>query len=137
MFELLVLLAMIYLHISDDFINQGILKDLKQKKYWYSIDCKKYKKNIYLNDWIPVIILHGFKWSISIHIPIIIYHIAMNNIDPFNTRLLMVTIILNTIFHAVIDDLKCNKFKINLIQDQLFHILQILIIYGINYILFM
>jgi hypothetical protein len=33
----------------------------------------------------------------------------------------------NTIIHAIVDDLKANRNKLNLIQDQLLHLAQIVI----------
>ena len=41
----------------------------------------------------------------------------------------------NTIIHAVVDNLKANKLKINLVVDQSIHILQIIITYIILYII--
>lgn len=41
--------------------------------------------------------------------------------------LFMVLWIINTIVHMVTDDLKANRYKINLIQDQSIHMLQIII----------
>lgn len=39
----------------------------------------------------------------------------------------------NIIVHAFVDNMKANKFKINLIQDQIIHIIQILITFFILY----
>ena len=38
-----------------------------------------------------------------------------------------VAIMTNSTIHAIIDDLKANKKKINLVQDQIIHIIQILL----------
>ena len=44
---------------------------------------------------------------------------------PISGLLLIGCIIINMIVHAYVDDLKANKYKINLIEDQLTHLLQI------------
>jgi len=36
----------------------------------------------------------------------------------------------NTLIHAIVDDLKANKHKINLIQDQTIHFMQILLTFA-------
>jgi hypothetical protein len=49
---------------------------------------------------------------------------------------LLLSVLLNAVIHAIIDDLKANKLKINLDVDQCLHGLQILItwiIFSINY----
>ena len=43
--------------------------------------------------------------------------------------MLLVIVAVNMLFHAWVDDLKANQFKINLIQDQLFHFAQIIVTY--------
>jgi hypothetical protein len=42
-----------------------------------------------------------------------------------------IVLVINTILHAFIDDLKCNKKKINLITDQALHIIQIALTFGL------
>lgn len=113
----IILLGMIFCHILADFNLQGCLANLKQKLYW-----TKYSKK-YRDDWIIALILHSFFWSFAIVIPYIIYYIYNN----FNVTIIIIAIIINTIIHSIIDNLKCNKFKINLIQDQLLHLVQIII----------
>ena len=39
----------------------------------------------------------------------------------------MAWFMLNVIIHGVIDDTKANKFKINLITDQMIHLVQIIV----------
>jgi len=33
----------------------------------------------------------------------------------------------NTVFHALVDDLKANQYKINLVMDQAYHVFQIVL----------
>lgn len=147
MYGLLMIFSMIFLHVIDDF-NQGIMAELKQKKNWELPDLDR--KNIYKSDWIPVLLLHGFKWSVSVHIPIILYHVFHNNIifnisnktiaqdicDRLILEVLIYSIVISGLVHSVIDHLKCNEYKINLVTDQLLHLIQIIIIFIINYLFF-
>ena len=72
--------------------------------------------------------MHGLSWSFMIMLPIAV---AINfNVD-INFFLMF---IINAVFHAAIDDLKANKYRINLLTDQFTHIGQILVTF-ILYIL--
>ena len=110
-----VLLCMIYLHLIDDYVLQGWLANAKCKKWWQD-NCpnKKYNK-----DYIIALIEHAFMNSFLIHIPIYLW-VYQNEI------VLGTTILIATIYHAYIDDKKANKREINLIEDQLCHILYII-----------
>ena len=117
-----VVFLMILLHIIDDFVFQPIcLSKLKQKQYWIDA-CKNqnldYKK--YQTDYISALLIHGLSWSIMIHLPLF-YFFDLNDVS------LILSILINTIIHAWIDDMKANKLKINLDIDQTIHILQIII----------
>ena len=113
--KIFVLLAMIFLHIIDDYRLQGILASMKQKKWWEE---QKEYKNLYKYDYIPALIEHSFSWTFMIMLPIA----AMLR---FNIGWWVIAYIMNMIIHAFIDDLKANKFKINLVVDQTIHIIQI------------
>lgn len=106
---------MIFAHIVDDYYLQGILASLKQKSWWKN---QKSYKPMYKYDYIVALIMHAFSWSFMISLPIL--YIGF-------TKLISVAIILNTIIHGIVDDLKANKGKINLIVDQSIHIIQIVI----------
>lgn len=65
--------------------------------------------------------MHAFSWSFMIMLPIAIAR-------SFDIGLVFLgTLLCNTIVHAVTDDLKANKKKINLWHDQATHICQIAI----------
>lgn len=115
--KIFVLLAMIFLHIIDDYKLQGILASMKQKKWWEE---QKEYKNLYKYDYIPALIEHSFSWTFMIMLPIaIMLH--------FNVGWWVIAYIMNMIIHAFVDDLKANKFKINLVVDQTIHIIQIVV----------
>ena len=115
--KIFVLLSMIFLHIIDDYKLQGILASMKQKKWWE--EQKEYKK-LYKYDYIPALIEHSFSWTFMVMLPIAI---SLH----FNTGWWIIVYIVNIIIHAFVDDLKANKFKINLVIDQSIHIMQIVI----------
>lgn len=113
--KLFILFVMIFAHIVDDYYLQGILASLKQKSWWEN---QKSYKPLYKYDYIVALIMHAFSWSFMISLPILYLGF---------TKWIVVEIILNTIIHGIVDDLKANKGKINLIVDQSIHIVQILI----------
>jgi len=116
-YPIFTLLSMIFLHIVDDYYLQGILASLKQKKYWK----ENAPQDLYKYDYIVALFMHSFSWSFMIMLPIFIY--VSFNLD-FN---MIIFFIVNLLIHAYIDNLKANKFKINLIIDQLCHLIQILV----------
>ena len=72
-------------------------------------------------DYITALLIHGLSWSIMIHVPLMF----LGGIrDDF---FLLLSVLLNTVIHAIIDNLKANKLKINLDVDQCLHGLQIVI----------
>ena len=113
--KLFILFVMFFAHIVDDYYLQGILASLKQKSWWEN---QKSYKPMYKYDYIVALIMHAFSWSFMISLPILY--------SGF-TKWIAVAIILNTIIHGIVDDLKANKGKINLIVDQSIHITQIII----------
>ena len=119
--ELLLLLCMIFCHIIDDYYMQGKLADYKQKNWWKN----NAPQNMYKYDYIMALLMHSFSWSFMILLPLTIYTFIMNKTWH------IIIFIINMIIHCIIDDLKANKFKINLIQDQTIHLLQIIISWAI------
>lgn len=126
--------VMIFLHIIDDFHLQGILASMKQKSWWIdqiesmSAKLTKKSKEEYLNkykyDWIPCLIAHAFQWSSIVMLPLLIYSWEFR--DSFGGFYLILMTI-NSAIHAFIDHLKCNSLVINLVTDQIVHLLQIVI----------
>ena len=114
--KIFILLLMVFLHIIDDYKLQGILASMKQKKYW--------KENapdiLYEHDYIMALATHAFSWAFMIMLPVA-WTLHFNLTFGF-----VIIFIINWVLHAIVDDLKCNKFKINLIEDQLIHLIQII-----------
>lgn len=117
--RLLILFIMIFCHLIDDYKLQGILANMKQRKWWK----ENANKDLYRNDYKMALIEHAFSWSFTTTLPFLVIAFIQNN--TLLAVLLIINYIINTTIHAFIDDLKANKFKINLIEDQLAHLLQI------------
>ena len=119
--KLFVLLMMIFFHILDDYVLQAsCLYKLKQRKFWE----ENYPNEMYKYDYIVALILHGFSWSIMISIPAIIYGYITKGAEIITYGILAI-IVFNAIFHAAIDHTKANLYQFNLIQDQIFHLIQV------------
>ena len=117
-----VVLLMIFCHIVDDYYLQGILASMKQKKWWK----ENAPENIYKYDYIWALIIHAFSWAFMVMLPIAF---MMN----FEIDILFgIIFAMNVVIHAIVDNEKANKFRINLWVDQLIHLAQIL---GTAYIL--
>ena len=118
----MILLTMIFLHIIDDWVLQNKLALMKQKDWWTS---HPEYKDMYKYDYIVALLTHAFSWTFMIMLPIA-YVLSWNIGFGF-----IVTFIINLAIHAIVDDLKANKKKINLIMDQAIHIVQIVLTYCI------
>lgn len=112
-----ILLFMILFHIIDDFVLQPIsLSNLKQKKWWEKQEGYSDK---YKDDYKVALAIHSMSWSIMIHIPLVIMFPSLGQLA------LLISFIVNAVIHYYIDDLKANKLKINLFEDQMVHFWQI------------
>ena len=112
-----ILLFMILFHIIDDFVLQPIsLSNLKQKKWWKKQEGYSDK---YKDDYKVALAIHSISWSIMIHIPLVIVFPSLGQLA------LLISFIANAVIHYYIDDLKANKLKINLFEDQMVHFWQI------------
>lgn len=110
-----VVLLMIFSHILDDYTLQGILASMKQRSWWdVNSSDRKYRY-----DYVAALIMHSMSWSFMIMLPIAVYF-------KWNVGVLYIVVFgINTIIHSVVDDLKANRNKINLITDQIIHMAQI------------
>ena len=113
------ILCMIFAHILDDFTLQkaGMLGVMKQKNWWKT----NAPESAYRFDYICALVIHSVSWSFMILLPILIkehgnpsfvYYFAFG---------------INAIIHGIVDDLKANRKKLNLIEDQWIHLLQIVV----------
>jgi hypothetical protein len=112
-----ILPIMLFMHIVDDYYLQGILASMKQKGWWQKQEtyCDKYK-----NDYKVALCMHACSWTFMIMLPLLLYF-------RFQQHWLVGLIAtVNVWVHAFVDDLKANKKKLNLVQDQTIHLIQIL-----------
>ena len=121
MTTIFILFFMIFMHIVDDYYLQGWLASAKQKKWWE----ENAPHRLYRHDYIMALIMHSLSWAFMIMLPIAIdRQFAV-------TRIYEVALIVNATVHGIVDNLKANKLKINLIQDQSIHIMHILFTFAV------
>ena len=114
----MILLSMIFCHIIDDYYLQGWLASAKQKQYWKNLSNYSDK---YKYDYVVALFMHSLSWSFMIMLPLSIIY-------KFNVpTIFFVAYFINVFIHAFVDNAKANWMKINLIQDQLIHIVQIIL----------
>lgn len=141
------ILMCILLHLFADYTLQGWLASGKQKLWWEDqinkmlemykvqigyngeLDPLKNKQRVdnehqrlkrkYGCDWAMAMFEHSFYWTLVTFAPIIFF-------TRINDWVILGVVVANTIIHCVVDDLKANKFAINLVDDQMFHFAQIL-----------
>ncbi len=122
MIKIFIILCMLFCHIVDDYYLQGILlASMKQKAWW-----KKQNNfnSLYKYDYIMALCEHAFSWTFMIFLPLFIAHFFGIQL---NEKLIIALFAFNWGIHIIIDDLKANELKINLIIDQLIHIGQVII----------
>ena len=129
MSNLLVLVAMLFFHIVDDYYLQGILATLKQKDWW----TKNTRNDLYKYDYIIALAEHAFSWSFMIHIPVFVFCYVTNTF--MNMHTMACILFINTIIHAIVDDQKANRHTINLVIDQVIHIMQVVFTWFIYFYL--
>ena len=89
---------------------------MKQRSWWK----EHAPEEMYEDDYIAALIAHAFSWAFMIQLPILIY--MRFNVDWLYFALFG----MNVVLHAMIDNMKANEREINLIVDQLCHLVQII-----------
>ena len=112
---------MFFCHLIDDFVLQDKFTYLKQKSWWEKT-CRDEGLSIekYGKDYAIALFEHSLEWSIAIILPIIF-------ILDVSGWILLCSVVINTIIHYIVDNAKANQLRLNLIQDQLIHFIQIII----------
>ena len=114
---LFILASMFFMHAVADFNLQGIMASMKQKTWWQKQE--GYDEEDNGNDYKFPLFWHSLQWSFCIMLPLFIANGL--KIDFVG----LVFFCLNICCHYLIDDAKANKNCINLVDDQIIHILQI------------
>lgn len=107
---------MIFCHIVDDYYLQGWLASAKQKSWWEQNAPNK----LYRYDYIVALFMHSFSWTFMVMLIPTVYTILFSGISY------PVLFVGNVLMHMFVDDLKANRKRINLIQDQSIHMVQII-----------
>ena len=108
---------MVFCHIVDDYYLQGWLASAKQKSWWK----KNSPDELYKYDYIAALFMHSFSWTFMVMLVPTIYIIL------FGGKYYPLVFVVNIIIHMITDNLKANVKAINLCQDQLVHMVQIII----------
>lgn len=111
-----ILLSMIFCHIVDDYYLQGWLASAKQRSWWE----QNAPDEIYKRDYLMALFMHSFSWAFMMMLIPTLYVIMSG--AHYNPLLFYA----NICIHMLVDDAKANRRKINLIQDQLIHLVQIM-----------
>lgn len=114
------LLLMILAHFVADYTLQGWLASGKQKKWWNDQlkNAPDEMKRKYRNDYKVALLCHSLYWSIIVCLPML-----------FHPALFAINAIGHAVLHYLIDDAKANKLAINLVEDQVLHFVQILLVW--------
>ena len=137
-YKIFILFIMLLMHYIEDFHLQGCLANLKQKKWWEKQmsdnDMRSHyvlEHSIYRNDYKMSLFAHSIENALFVMLPLIVDML----ISEFkhclqNTWILFIpSVLFICVSHYFIDDLKANEMKINLVQDQLYHLCIILLIF--------
>lgn len=125
--SLMVLITMLWLHVFADYNLQGILASMKQRGWWAK-QIPNYRDTKYKNDYKAALIAHAFSWSFTVLFPMFVSTYNSLNVFGFGVfAAYLLLLIFMTLGHYRIDDIKANRKRINLIEDQVCHIIQIVL----------
>lgn len=115
-----VLPCMLFMHVLDDFVLQTVvLSKLKQKSWWEA----NAPERGYRYDYLAALTAHAISWSFCVMFPIAIYR------GFFPGPAFYAFMAVNAAVHGLVDHLKANRKRINLIMDQSAHVYQMLLTY--------
>ena len=128
--KLVLFLSMLFMHIFADYNLQGWLASAKQKEYWkkeLKYDEKQFQNSQYKEDYKCALLMHSLQWTICIFVmPLIYMYITSKNMVVLS---IILQFVIQTGIHYITDDLKANNRKINLWEDQIIHLVQIIILW--------
>lgn len=112
-----VFVLMLLLHMVADYTLQGWLANGKCKSWWeQNAPDEKYRK-----DYKCALLCHAFYWAAVTFLPILL----IDGCCVVSQWKYILALALNTPVHYFVDDLKANRGRINLWEDQVLHFLQI------------
>jgi len=110
---------MLLLHFIADYTLQGCLADLKQRKWWRDKIKSDEVWDKYKDDYKIALLSHGMYWSLIVCLPLLM---AGGWVYSVNAAV-------HGLVHTGIDDMKANRLSINLKEDQLLHVVQLVLIW--------
>ena len=126
--KIFVLLFMLFNHVVDDFYLQGVLAKMKQREWWIDqlkdVPDTSYRKTLYNHDYLMALFIHAFSWTFMIHLPLLLFY---SHCLEQHVILFLVGFLLNLMIHFWVDHLKANLYSINLVKDQLIHLVQVFV----------
>ena len=126
--KIVVLIAMIWLHIIDDYYLQGILAKLKQKSWW-----KDHAPNeLYRYDYKIALFEHAFSWTCAIMIPATVC--MLTGFIQADLLKYVSLFVVNVVLHIYIDNEKANRYSISLVIDQSMHFIQVICTWAMVFI---
>lgn len=126
----LALILLFGLHIFADFHLQGILASMKQQAWWREQQAKENMSeqsfSIYDNDYKVALWIHAFEWAFVTYLPMFV--VCVMHRDRLDMTWVYVSFLAtNVILHKLVDDGKANEGLLNLLFDQVAHVVQIVI----------
>lgn len=137
-----VLSVMLIAHYLADFVLQTEAdRNMKQKIWWKRMTNLKPPKELaekygfnnirlwffYCNDYKAVLAAHSLFWGFLVSLPCFLVG-WVDGITFFLESIVM------AVFHFRIDDEKANEYEITLVEDQLYHLAQIVILWAVGYL---
>lgn len=116
----IVLILMLLAHFFVDFHLQGILADMKQEQWWK--EQERYNSK-YKYDYLAALAIHSAEWTLWVMIPLFL-------LPHIDLGIFLLLAALNMVVHSLTDNSKANYKDINLIQDQIIHLVQIAFTYA-------
>ena len=118
------LIICIWCHVIDDFVLQKpTLCDLKQRDWWRRLIGIDFENSPYSCDYIMALAMHSMSWSVSILLPLIAHSLLTT--PSIDGLFIWSAFCVNALIHGIVDDMKANKLQLNLVEDQLVHLVQI------------
>jgi len=125
---ILIFFEMVFLHFIADYQVQGILASMKQKSWWVSQfpNRSEFERSRYKNDYKAAMLAHSFEWSFIVLIPMLV-EVIKSDYKPINIIYYSLILLTNIFYHYIIDNGKANERNLNLIEDQILHLIAIVI----------
>ncbi len=117
------IIALVMHIIADYMLQTDLMAKAKQRKWWKD----NYPDPLYRFDWLVILALHSFEWSFCVMLPAVVCKIMQIGHNTIIVAVTFILLVVNTVVHMFVDNLKANKFAISLLEDQAWHFVQIVV----------